>query len=87
MNTTTIHLYGERLYALIAPALDKVSIATIREVGMWTDKISAGRMTGMALEAYTATQLEELLSDPRRIANHMVDCVEVLWRNSNGGSS
>ena len=85
MNAQQKNAYGERLYALIQPAMDDVSISTIKEVGMWTEPgITAGKMTGMALERYSAAELEALIADPQRLAEHMVDCVWTLWVHTGG---
>jgi hypothetical protein len=82
MNAQQKNDFGERLYAQIAPAWDAVSIATVKEVGMWTEGITAGKMTGMALEAYTARELETMLADPRLVAEHMAKCVEAIWQHA-----
>ena len=82
MNAQQKNDFGERLYAQISPAWDAVSIATVKEVGMWTEGITAGKMTGMALEAYSARELETMLADPCLIAEHMAKCVEAFWQHA-----
>ena len=65
------NLIGEQLYAHIVPAL-KEGAETMRETGIWHEAITAGKITGMILEAYSIEDALEICANPKRIGEIMV---------------
>ena len=78
MSVQMTNFLGEKLYPQIRDAYDAVSVAACKEAGMYSPTVTAGRMTGMILEAHTEAEMRAILADPDRIAALMVQCVEAI---------
>lgn len=78
MSDQMANLLGEKLYVEIRDAYDAVSVAACKEAGLFSPSVTAGKMTGMILEAHTEAEMRAILADPHRIAALMIQCVEAI---------
>lgn len=78
MSVQMANMLGEKLYVEIRDAYDAVSVQACKNAGLYSPNVTAGRMTGMILEAHTEAEMRAILADSTRIAALMVECVEVI---------
>lgn len=78
MSDKAANMWGEKLYAEISAAYDAVSVAACKEAGIYSPAVTAGKMTGMILEAHTEVEMRAILADPTRIAALMMECVDAI---------
>ena len=78
MSVQMANFLGEQLYVQIRDAYDAVSVQACKDAGLYSVAVTAGKMTGMILEAHTEAEMRAILADPTRIADLMVKCVELI---------
>lgn len=80
--TNLAKMIGDRIYHRIHAAYDATSVQACKDAGLYSPTVTAGKMTGMLLAAYSDVELEWMMCDPRpeTIADLMVDCVLTILR-------
>lgn len=68
---------GNALYAIIAPFLAE-TMEGMKEGGVWHDKITAGKLTGMLLEGFSYEELIAMLSDMDDLKDRLADCCVLI---------
>lgn len=69
------NLIGDQIYPKVTLAL-KEGDETMRETGLWHPAITAGKITGMILEAYKPEESLEICCDDKRLGELMVTACE-----------
>lgn len=78
MSAQMANFLGDYLYVQIRDGYDAVSVEACKKAGLYSPSVTAGKMTGMILEAHTETEVRAILADSERLANLMVKCVEAI---------
>jgi hypothetical protein len=68
---------GNQLYSMIAPFLAENQEA-MKEGGVWHDKITAGKITGMLLEGLDHQELQSLLADMDELKDKLAECCVLI---------
>jgi hypothetical protein len=68
---------GNALYAIIAPFLAE-TMEAMKEGGVWHDKITAGKLTGMLLEGFSYEELTVMLSDMDDLKDRLAECCVLI---------
>jgi len=72
---------GNALYAIIAPFLAENESA-MKEGGVWHEKMTAGKITGMLLEGFSFEELCPMLSDLDELKDKLAECCDLIKRHA-----
>ena len=72
---------GNALYAIIAPFLVETE-NDMKEGGIWHKNITAGKITGMLLEAFSYEQLYPMLSNMEELKDKLAECCVIIKENA-----
>lgn len=83
MNPKDNMALADKLYTMIVRELSSATKEMI-EGGYWHTNMTAGRISGMLLEAMTEEEIAGLTSNTKELAAYMIDCCDSIYAAENG---
>ena len=83
MNPKDNMALADKLYSTIVRQLSTATEEMIAG-GYWHSNMTAGRISGMLLEAMTEAEIAALVADTKELAAYMIDCCDTIYAASHG---
>lgn len=68
---------GNALYAVIAPFIEQ-NKQSLKDADLWSENITAGKITGMLLEGISYEELYSMLYDSEKLKDTLAECCDIL---------
>ncbi len=83
MNPKDNMALADKLYSTIVRQLTTATEEMIAG-GYWHPHMTAGRISGMLLEAMTEAEIAALVADTKELAAYMIDCCDTIYAFEHG---